>query len=585
MGGIPPGSRTSELDLSSDGGCQCAFGSLEYFLTRLRAYATPEDDPDFRRIQGYLNHLLPASSGDAPANYGSALTQWVAFAILRRISRESAYSSRLIDLSARVINRIVSRIPDCDGVLIRNADTLDRPSLKIVARAMLLLKKEDGFTWRVHSDSNPASIASEPGTPYPLYRSSRRAFLRYIFEITCPHVERNGEPRPLAIPQSVEGASLYGATIALVMQDYDQCFLFCEALLSGLSPTRCEEVYRLLALASVNVGDSGAATRALEAAEHIASSHARKAHLAYLQGLIAAKRAYNLTESNRHYQRGLEWIERSGTGDTLEDSPLEQAWLFNGLALNEAIMARSSQASAGDRHLSEAFAYEKRAFALVREGDSRARGYLRFNLLANLAFLFEMQGAYLESIRLLERAFGDEAGGDDPESRDARCTLQYRAAVLYYRAGQHHEALSLLREASAFEPFPENWSVRQRILFARGVIASESGRLEEAEEVFSEGLELCGAARSAVGFRDHVTGLARTLRSMGRLVEYKHALACAEQEDGISFSEAGLAATFSVAPKLPAYVPEVDLEDIPAVDINRYLSGGGVHQIETMWRN
>jgi tetratricopeptide (TPR) repeat protein len=561
------------------------FASVQYFLTRLRPYSAPEDDADIRRIQNYLNHLLPTASGDAPSNYGGALAQWVAYAILRRISRESASSSRLIDLSARTINRIVSRIPDCQAVCVRNADTLDRPSLKIVARAMLLLRKEDRFTWRVHSQTNPASLGGEPETPYPLYLASRHAFLRHIFEITRPRVEPNGEPRSLTPPQRVEEPSVYGASVALVMQDYDQCFLICEALLSGSAAGGCEEAYRLLALASVNAGDTGAAMRALQIAEGLASSPARKAHLAYLQGLIAAKRTYSLAESNRHYHRGLEWIERSATADTLEDPPLEQAWLLNGLALNEAILARSSPAGAADRHLSEAFAYEQRAFALVREGDSRARGYLRFNLLANLAFLLEMQGAYLHAIQLLQRAFGDETGGDGPESRDARYTLQYRAAVLHHRAGQHREALELLRKASAFEPFPENWAARQRILYALGAVASETGRFDEAREAFCEGLELCRAARSAAGFRDHLTGLARTLQSMGHMAEYEQTLARAGQEEDMSFSGADLAAPFSIAPKLPAYVPEVDLEDIPAVDINRYLSGNGGRQVGTPWRN
>ncbi len=550
-------------------------GAVRLFLDEIRRYATPEDSSNLARLDEYIQHIIP--NGPAGRNHGDLLAQSVAFAVLRRISRESAITSRLIDLSARTLNRIISRIPECDTVLVSEADALDRMSLKVVARAMLLLTKDDGFAWRVHSRIEPAISNSGSSSPYPLYETCRRAFLKHIIEITGGRTELLGQPSPFTSPSCPTEVSLYRATTALVLQNYDECILCCESLLSGLPSGTPDEAYRLLALASINVGDINAARWALETAEHIATSTARRAHLAYLQGLIAAKRAYNLDESNRHYLRALSLLDdqpdRNGEGDL----PLEEAWLFNGLALNEAILAQRHGARR-PHHLRAAFSYEQRAFGLVRDGDSPARAYLRFNLLANSAFLLEMDGAHTDAIKVLERAFNEETTGSDYESRDAACTLQYRSGVLYYRSGDKHKALTLLRNAAAFDPFPENWASRQQILFAEGVVALESGLLQDSLEAFSEGLALCKSARSAAGFHDHLNGTLRTLTLMGRSSEHDLLVDQVEHEEGILFSSSPL---LTLPPKLPAYVPDVDLEDMPAIDLNRYLSGdrngGGSH--------
>jgi hypothetical protein len=297
-----------------------------------------------------------------------------------------------------------------------------------------------------HSESNPASGCASKSED--LFLTSRNQLLRQMIGILTPILKRHPDAtsltRPAVRPRSM---SLYDISAALVIQNYDACFLWGEGFLQSGNDAEVAEGLRLTALAAVNIGNPEAALRALRLAEQLTVQPGRRAHLSYLQGLIEAKRIYDLSSSTLHYERGLSYLSTDSGGG--EDLPLERAWLYNGLALNEAILWRRDPL-AMERH-AKAFALEREAFSLVFAGDDPARTYLRFNLLANSAFLLEMQGKFDLAIEVFRKAF--DLGSDASSAQRERWLniMGYRIGMLHYRAGRLDEAYNLISVAAHYE--------------------------------------------------------------------------------------------------------------------------------------
>lgn len=556
-----------------------SFASLKSVLYQLVPLASAEQNAQFRSLNEYISEVCPDELQEREATHGRLLAGSVAFSIMRRISRESYYTARIIDLAARAINDLLSSLPDCKEAHIDYVDRLDRPSLKVFARAMLLLKREHRFKWLWHSQSDPFDGEIETDKLDDLFVASRRSFLRQLVAILAPEIRRQGSVGGVENISSLPNASVYDISAALVLQNYDACFSSAEALLN--SPERRERVegLRLTAIAAVNIGRPDEAMRRLMVAERSCEQSGRCAHLCYLQGLIEAKRRYDLGESMAHYRRGLTVLEEVRSSETDDDLALERGWLLNGLALNEVIEWRRN--SMAKEHLRQAFEFERKALELVPDGDSAARVYLRFNLLANLAFLMELGGNFDVAIDTFAKAF--DFGLDEFQGRRSRwqSTLGYRIGVLHYRAGRLQEAYRRLSEAAEWDTAEESWPTQERILRALGLVALKRGSLVEACEIFSKGCSLCLEARAADGLREHASGWINALLMGGQrrraneiyeqlVIEENVVLSSAEplrsETSYISMPSSEL------SPKLPAYYPEVDLEAIPHLDLNRYFT-------------
>jgi len=551
------------------------FASLRAILSQLRNYAQPEHRAALTKIDDYLHEVSPEGKADHDPTHGGLLTDSVAFAIMRRISRESVYTARVIDLSARMMNAILSQIPSCKQVHVDHIDRLDRPTLKVLARAMLLLQPEHKFSWVWHSESDPT--ASGPDGDNDIFLASRNKLLRQLVSILSPMLEHHGNGQPLTRPEAEpRKVSTYDVSAALVMQNYDACFLWCDRLVRSNIDTEVAEGLRLMGLAAVNVGKVEEALHALRLAEEMATTPGRRAHLCYLQGLIEAKRSYDLSSSADHYERGLVTLEEDGP--EVEDLPLERAWLYNGIALNEALLWRRNPVAT--EHYARAFGLVRDAFGLVRDGGHAARIYLRFNLLANSAFLMEMQGNYDLAIDIFSKTFDFGLDRSLTEKRDGSSALNYRIGTLHYRARRLDEASRLLQDAAQQDTATENWATQERILRALGTIALDRGAFAEAATVFNSGLEICRNSRSAEGTREHGRGLITAFLLDGKAQRARDVYETLSTEEGLTVIPAGKLTPDHLdkdvrpsppSPKLPAYIPEVDLEDIPITDINRFL--------------
>jgi tetratricopeptide (TPR) repeat protein len=553
-----------------------SFSSFRRIIDQLANIATQEQVQQLEMIKQYLGEVVPELNEHNEDSHGRLLADSVAFAIMRRISRESFYTARIIEVGARTINAIVSE-NKFRWVHVFDIDRLDRPTLKVLARAMLLLSHNAGFAWVWHSESDPTD-ANESAN---IILTSRKQLLQQLTFMLSPTLIKHENVKRLKLPNiDCHPRSAYDIATALVLQNYDACFLWSDSLVESGDGVLASEGNRLRALAAVNIGAYDRALRWLNQADNESCGPGRKAHLCYLQGLIETKRMYDLSGSTSCYRRGLAFLDNCSNGD--DDIDLERAWLLNGFALNEAILWRRNPADQA-RH-TKSFALEREAFELVQDGDTPARNYLRFNLLANSAFLLEMKGAYETAIDVFLKTFDFMSQAPQTKRPRWRSTLGYRIGVLHYKAGQLEKALEILQKAAEEGDDIANWPSQERIFRGVGTVLLELGRFSEAANIFSAGLKMCRTARSRQGTFEHARGLICSLLQQDKRAAAAELNEEMETVESVSLLENGyktstLRADYfrpsPLSPKLPAYFPDLDLEGMPVVDLNRFLSRAG----------
>jgi tetratricopeptide (TPR) repeat protein len=567
--GRPPSAIEGEgcirLDVRPD--CHESFVSIRAILRQLRPLAPPSLERSVATIEGLLSHVCP----DPEAGRRSQIplvNDAISFAMTRRISRESVYTARIVDQCAQLLNAVIAAAPHVTCAYVRDVDRLDRPTIKVLARAMLLLESTHRFSWLWHFRS-AATLERSPAADRScddLFALSRNRLFRQLLAMLQPTVNVY-EADPSAAPHAAaDPRTVPEMTAALVLQNYDACLLWLPRLLDADRHARLAGL-RMLALVAANIGQLDGALAALGSAERLADTAVSRAHLCYLQGLLEAKRRYDLSRSTAHYERGLDAL--SGRNEGPGDIALERAWLLNGLALNDCLMWRRGQLA----DLGSAFAKVREAFRLVRAGEEVERTYLRFNLLANSAFLLEMQDKIHEAIGVLHAAFDMDGVQSIEVEHRLKSTLLYRIGVLLYRAGDAEAACDHLERAAAHDAALQCRPTQERILRALGMVWLERSA-SRAQEVFADGLALCRSARFSEGTVEHARGLAHAHLAAGRTIAAQDLCSMIEAEEGVEVrarSDSSIPRPVTPSSKLPAYVPEVDLEDIPAVDLNRYL--------------
>ncbi|MHC2275458.1 tetratricopeptide (TPR) repeat protein [Bradyrhizobium diazoefficiens] len=553
------------------------FASVRQVLASLDARSHVTQRAEIANFLAQLNGVAPWGASLPPGAFARILTDGVAFSILRRISRESIHTSPLIQNGAVLLNKILRQLP-YQQVVLPCVDKLDRPSLKVFARAALLLQKNDEFAWVWQFSSDV--IADKPRT---LIEEVRRDFFSHLFVVISPSVDQARsrankftQTEAMAVQPKKPTPSFEQISSALVLQNYCGCLDMLDSTPNNIPES---ERNRITALVAVNVGRLDIALSSLDRAAQ-GTVGPRAAHLSYLKGLIHAKRQYDLTISDHCYREGLASLDNNSTSiDGDSDPDLERAWLHNGLALNSAIRFRRAGCPA--RLSKVAFDELMSAFNLVREGSSAARLYLRFNIVSNMSLLMELQREYDVAIALLEQAFGDLRSRDHHETLRWRVSHDYRVAILNLRRGAVDIASkSLMQIAHASDNSTEH-SLHERVLRGLGEAQLASQRYLDAEQSFRTGVEIGQRYRFENSVWHHGAGVVSALIGSGNRAGAEEFASFLHHEEEINLvsEDPSLGCNIDnvrpppVSTKLPAYYPEIDLEDVPKLDLNRFLGG------------
>lgn len=560
-----------DLVLETCPGNHDAFASLRTIFGGLEHRLRDAFEAERREVE----RLLAAAVGDGDPRsrrpHARMLADSVAFAILRRISRESVYTAPLVDRAAAVLNHACAA-SRASRVHVPHVDALDRPTLKVLARAALLLEPADRFAWVWHSEADPRRDV-EPSDS--LFSASRQSLLATMLGVVDPELE--GTPRASGFVSDHDGVrTMDDVTLALVVQNYDACFLWTEALLRSSDAAARVDAARLQALAAVNVGRADVALSLLGPAEDESDEPPIRAHLAYLQGLIEAKRVYRLDASDSHYARGMGMLA-THADDQAGDLALEEAWLLNGMALNASIRGRRDGDAAAS--YSAAFDLVRRAFSLVREESTPGRIYLRSNLIANSALLLEMSGRAKEAVRVLEEAFDRAPEDVTQDTGRLLLNLAHRIGTLQLKAGDFANARRLFQKVEDGPAALESWPLRERVLRAIGFASLLLGDVPASRDAFRRGLELSRKGRSLEGTTEHARGLVAAFAGEGAVAAARDVVDSLVAEEGIDVTIRPDGSRMEIeevepsipSPKLPAYLPEIDLEGVPKIDLNRYL--------------
>ena len=510
---------------------------------------------------------------------GAALTSRGALAALRRVTRESAEIAIVTDRAARALADILVR-PAIRRVIVPFVDEIDRPSLKALARACLFAKPENAPHWEWCISAFPEKRKDgSAGTDLTKLEGEVRADLLQTI-ITALRLT-NMEPSaatptaPRASAPAIPQAGVGTACAWLATQNYDAAVGWA---VEALRNEQSVDALRLLAVAATNTGRHDLAIHAFNEAYHVSKKPTLRAHLCSMQALVIAKRKFDLALSQRWYEQGLAELARA-TGDDDGDTAVEEAWIYNGLALNALLEARFSGTPIGAA-FDSTFNLLCRAFKLVEQGTSPDHVYLRYNLLGNMSAFMNIQGQHHIARDLFERAFDSSLTEGLADALEWRAVLTTRRAGLYASAGETEEALRLYREAVEMLVETDRTVCAETIRRSVGILALRLGRFGEAEAVFREGLGEALHARSWVGAKVHGAGLVYGLVSQGRVSAAADALLELGAREGLWLAspenDVKLAARSVAAPTrlfgLSTSIPEVDLENLEPVRISDVLS-------------
>lgn len=565
------------------------FASFLSILQQIKKFQI--DSIDLKIITELENEIASKNPNKDTKNKSSNfLANAVTYAIMRRISRESVFTSEIIDAGAKLLNKVFQENKNIKQVIVNKAETIDRLSLKILCRSILLLPSESSFTWHWYFTNNPLDNNNENTTDIFIY--SRYLFFKKLLLICAPEIVKN-DTLTKHIEKSIneENKTLIDISHALVLQNYDASILWSQSLINNENHEIKAETYRLLGITTINIGLIDLSLKFLNKAESITNDQCQKAHISYLQGLVIAKRKYDLFQSDLHYMRGVQYLVNSKDSD-IERTNLEKAWLNNGLAMNETLRAKN-EASETEKQLKfeKAFFLVHDAFKLIESSTSSASIYLRFNLIANSAFLMEIQREYALAISTFTRTFKISESQDTWHGRSWKSTLGYRLASLYLKSGQNEKALDILMDIEKETAVRKNTAIYERILRCLSYTLLKMNRHSEAQRFYNIGLNICLQDRSAIGAIEHFKGLCITYYNLNDYQNITSLIKALEKEDFINSivdtesNNYDWLAQLSVSipsSKLPAYIPEIDLEDTPEIDLNKYLSSISTNKLSTI---
>jgi tetratricopeptide (TPR) repeat protein len=455
----------------------------------------------------------------------------VTYALERRVSRENIMLARNIERLAKFTLALLKRYDETAVFVVPDASNADDITLKFLARVIPFSVQR----WDLYS---AATIPQE----------RQKLYDRLGVTTDCPVRLLNTQPSKDSFNDEVN-LNLGSLQQQLVLTNYGTCLNMVSFFQENrtISDSERSEGFRILGIAALNRGLFDQSLKYFSEAERLSRDRFKKAHIACLQSLVCQKRLYDPLATKRHITRGLTYL----TGKKLtpvdqERRHLEHAWLLNSDALSSALTYRKTKSASC---WTRAMSLVQEAFALACKEDSHASSYLRYNLAANSIFLLEMRGDFKSALLMLDQCFASMSSAAESEDSMPE-SFVYRRAILVAKSGEPEEALHMLDTLVPNYLSKNAWFLAERVLRASAKIASQLGRHSAALDYASLGIQICTREKSGSGEAFH-----RTL-----LDSISTATKSAEK------------ALVGISPKLPSYIPEIDLEEVPKIDLNQYLS-------------
>lgn len=540
------------------------------------------------------------------------ISEAAALGTTRRVSRESHTAALWIDEAARFVVAAVRAIatnggaPACAALDISGIDLWDRPSLRILHRAVVL-GDDDPALWARGTVRPPATGqaagTAEPRTQFLAALAARPTVVvcgsRLSREDALSADRASGRATPPAVANSVREALKAGPDTllkligsALALQNFERAHLLINGARTVTDDMElAAQLMRLSAICHAQAWHIDEALDELVRAIAISRRPEVIGHLYYLRGLIATKRHYDLDTAAKHYLAAMDVLNQASPDSA--ECLVEKAWLHNGLGLAAAMRAREVAAGPErDRCYAEAFDHEFSAFRLIHRLPGMSAFYLRYNLGYNLSFLLEITGRYQEARDFLTSVSSVLLAA---KRADFGALYKYAIGIMELKSGDTDAATRTLGEAAELAHALRDPFYLERMTAAAGYAAHQANDHATAFAQYLEGAHIARWLRDEAAFRQQLSGVLWSA-ALGGLQLNAELLAAADAwfPDAVKAFRAGdalagmtvLEAVGAAIPvpssKLPSFIPIIDLEGTPQRDLNRFLAGVATAETPTV---
>jgi tetratricopeptide (TPR) repeat protein len=216
------------------------------------------------------------------------------------------------------------------------------------------------------------------------------------------------------------------------------------------------------------------------------------------------------------------------------------AWLNNGICLYNAIKLKANPSDALFTDIYNTLCKSLNDLSSVCTNDAI---YLKSNLISNASFLLEIKKSYGDSYKLLSAYYADIA---DLNKRDLKsCHINYRLGTLQLKMKNYSSALMYYNKClESLQCIPRPL-LHEKLCRVISIAHLGLNKPKKAMDRLKQGLKICIEQCSEKG----ITYYNHAIKTLGEPIDFN-----------------------TIPPKLPAFIPEIDLEDIPPINLNEYLA-------------
>ncbi|XOQ14798.1 MAG: hypothetical protein ACFWTY_12410 [Shouchella clausii] len=405
-------------------------------------------------------------------------------AIVFRLSRQHMEKAKTIENIANYFLAYVQyKLETYETVklTIKNAEYIDRPSLMILNRLMNLTNTEFKERLKIVLEIDYLSIEKMSGQ-LKVYRQDLFNAVKNNLDI-----EYNQEDSLSSSVLDIQRSDLAVLNAALLEQNYELAYIISLKELrldKALRFAHTSLYHRYLGVVAANLGYYDQAIMHFNDAIKRSSNSMEYYRNIYIKSICYIKRKDDPDFAIKNLEKALTEIKNSEERSNLK---FEEGWITNGLCLGETIRALKLPNIEKEKEIEKVFKKEMEVYKIISKEVEYKYIYLKYNILANMAFLLEINKDYKNAIRFWERAFSPMLNS---KSIDAEKTLSYRLGIIHIKIGDFEAAQNYLKRSLELSRIEKNSFDSIIILYGLAYNSLSKNNFSLSEKYIQEGLEL-----------------------------------------------------------------------------------------------
>lgn len=406
-------------------------------------------------------------------------------AIVFRLSRQHMEKAKTIEnISNYFLTYVQYKLETYKTVklTIKNAEYIDRPSLMILNRLVNLTNTEFKDRLKIVLQINNLALKKMSGQLI-VYRQD-------LFNAVKNSLDLEYNNKDDSLPSSVldiQHKDLAVLNAALLEQNYELAYIisFKELRLNkALRFAHTSLYHRYLGVVAANLGYYDQAIMHFNDAIKSSSNSVEYYRNIYIKSICYIKRKDDPNFAIKNLEKALTEIKNSEERSNLK---FEEGWITNGLCLGETIQALKLPNIEKEKEIEKVFKKEMEVYKIISKEVEYKYIYLKYNILANMAFLLEINKDYKNAIRFWERAFSPMLNS---KSIDAEKTLSYRLGIIHIKIGDFEAAQNYLKRSLELSRIEKNSFDSIIILYGLAYHSLSKNNFSLSEKYIQEGLEL-----------------------------------------------------------------------------------------------